>query len=241
MKTELFPVIKFYKKVGSTNAVACQFLEDSAFQKNFVICAHEQTAGKGRSDRNWHSPIGGLYFTLSFPDQIFPPSITLFTGVVIHKVVSSVFPELIFSIKWSNDIFVNGKKVGGILTSANKTGTVIGIGIDCNFREIPDHLKEIATSLLIETNRKVVLKKLLKVILKTFEENFYLFYEKGFLYFVEYFNDHHYLAQKRVLIYSGEKQLAGIVQGVTDEGGLLLETEHGILPILSADKIDIIT
>ncbi|TSA27031.1 biotin--[acetyl-CoA-carboxylase] ligase [bacterium] len=241
MKIELFPMIKFYKKVGSTNALAIKFLEDSTFQKNFVICAGEQTNGVGRLERIWYSPVGGLWFTLAFPCNKFHSYITLFTGVVIHKVLSSIFPELTFSIKWANDIFVNNKKLGGILTSSNKNGTVIGIGIDCNIIEIPDHLKETATSLLIETNRKLVLKKLLKVILKTFEENFYLFNEKGFPHFVEYFNQHHYLAHKRVLICSSENQIVGIVKGVTKDGMLMLKTEKGLQSILSADKIDIIT
>jgi len=220
--------------------IARQYLEDHAFGTNFVICAVEQTDGKGRLDRNWYSPISGLYFTLAFPDQNFPPSITLFAGVVIHKVLNSIFPELPFSIKWPNDIFVNGKKVGGILTSSNKNGTVIGIGIDCNLRIIPDHLKEIATSLFIETNRKVVLKKLLEVILKTLEENFYFFNEKGFSHFVEYFNNHHYLAQIRVLVHSGENQIEGIVKGIDEDGMLMLGTEKGLQDILSADKIDIV-
>ncbi len=113
MKIELFPMIKFYKKVGSTNALAIKFLEDSTFQKNFVICAGEQTNGVGRLERIWYSPVGGLWFTLAFPCNKFHSSITLFTGVVIHKVLSSVFPELTFSIKWANDIFVNNKKQAG--------------------------------------------------------------------------------------------------------------------------------
>jgi len=241
MKIKLFPVIKFIKKVGSTNALAVKFLEETTFQSNFVICANEQTAGKGRSDRNWHSPIGGLYFTLAFPGSQFTSSITLFTGIIIHKVLSSIFPELSFSIKWPNDIFVNNKKVGGILTSANTNGTVIGIGIDCNIREIPDHLKEIATSLLIETNRKVVLKNLLKIILKSFERDFYLFNEKGFFHFTEYFNNHHYLTQRKVIICFGTEKLEGIVQGVNEDGMLILETGDGLQGILSADKIDILS
>ena len=241
MRTELFPVIKFYKKIESTNALAHQYLQDSTFQSNFVICAGEQTNGKGRLERNWYSPVGGLYCTLSFLDQIFPPSITLFTGMVIHKVLSSIFPELTFSIKWPNDIFLNGKKLGGILTSSNKNGTVIGIGIDCNIEEIPDHLKDIATSLLIETGQKISLKKLLKIILKSFEMDFYLFNKKGFSHFVEYFNQHHYLAHKRVLVYSGENRIEGIVKAITEDGMLMIETEDGLQGILSADKIDILS
>ncbi len=241
MKTDLFPVIKFFKNAGSTNAVALQFLEDSTFKNNFIICAAEQTGGKGRSDRKWHSPIGGLYFTLAFPDQNFSSSITLFAGVVIHKVLSSIFPEFTFTIKWPNDILVNGKKVGGILTSANKNGTVIGIGIDCNIRRMPSHLEKIATSLLIESDRKVVLKKLLNVILKTFEQNFNFFNENGFPHFIEYFNTHHYLSQKRVLVHSGENQIDGIVKAVDEDGVLLLETDKGLQSIISADKIDIVT
>jgi BirA family biotin operon repressor/biotin-[acetyl-CoA-carboxylase] ligase len=240
MKTELFPVIKFYKKVGSTNALAIKLLADSTFQENFVLCAREQTGGMGRMDRKWYSPIGGLYFTLGFPNQKFPASMTLFTGVVIHKVLSSTFPELAFSIKWANDIFINQKKVGGILTSAHDSGTVIGIGIDCNVQSMPDNLRQIATSLMLESGKRTSIKKLLKVILNTFENNFHIFEEKGLSYFVDYFETFHQLSNKKIALYSGTKQLTGIVRGITDEGALQLETESGLQTILSADKIDIL-
>ncbi|HHE40843.1 MAG TPA: biotin--[acetyl-CoA-carboxylase] ligase [Candidatus Cloacimonetes bacterium] len=240
MKTDLFPVIKFFKKTNSTNELARQFLENSIYQKNFVVCTREQTAGQGRMERSWYSPVGGLYFTLAFPDQHFPSSVTLFTGVVIHKVLSSTFPDLHFSIKWPNDILVSGKKVGGILTSSNKSGTIVGMGIDCNVERIPERLKGIATSLLIETNKKVALKRLLKVILKTFEENLQFFNEFGFIHFVEYFEKFHSLANKKVVIHSGDTQLVGKVMGITDEGALNLENENGLHTILSADKIDIL-
>jgi len=241
MKTELFPVIKFFKKVESTNAFAGPYLENSTLQSNFVICAREQTGGKGRLERDWYSPVGGLYFTLGFPRTQFPSTITLFTGVIIHKVLSSIFPELTFSIKWANDIFLNYKKVGGILTSANTHGTVIGIGIDCNIKVIPNRLKGIATSLLIETGKKVALKRFLKVILETFEENLKFFNELGFPHFVEYFEKFHILTNKKVVIYSGERQLFGTVRGITHDGALKLETESGLQSVLSADKIDILT
>ncbi len=240
MKTGLFPVIKFFKKVESTNALVIKFLADSTLKENFVLCAYEQTGGKGRLDRSWYSPVGGLYFTLGFPDQKFPASLTLFTGVVIHKVLSSTFPELTFSIKWANDILVNQKKVGGILTSAHNSGTVIGIGIDCNIQRIPENLQQVATSLLIESGKNTSLKKLLKNILNTFENNFYIFEEKSFTYFVDYFEEFHLLANKKIALYSGTKKLAGSVRGITDEGALQLETENGLETILSADKIDIL-
>ena len=241
MKTELFPVIKFFKKVESTNGLAQQYLENSIYQNNFVVCAREQTGGKGRLQRSWYSPIGGLYFSLGFPTMQFPSSITLFSGVVIHKVLSAAFPELSFSIKWANDIFVMGKKIGGILTSSNIHGTIIGIGIDCNIERIPEHLRKIATSLMIETNKKVAIKRLLKVILKTFEENLQFFNEFGFSHFVEYFEKFHSLTNKKVAIYSGDRQLIGTVRGITHEGALKLETESGLQSVLSADKIDILT
>lgn len=240
MKTELFPVIKFYKKVASTNTLAIKFLADSTFQKNFVLCAREQTAGMGRLDRNWYSPLGGLYFTLGFPSQNFPASMTLFTGVIIHKVLSSTFPELTFLIKWANDLFVHNKKVGGILTSAHDSGTVIGIGIDCNIQRIPGNLQQVATSLFIESGKRTSIKKLLKVILNTFENNFHIFEEKGLSYFVEYFENFHQLSNKKIALYSGNRQLAGIVRGITDDGALQLETKNGLHTILSADKIDIL-
>ena len=240
MKTELFPVIIFYKKVESTNALAIKLLADSTFQENFVLCSREQTGGMGRLDRNWYSPIGGLYFTLGFPNKNFPASMTLFTGVVIHKVLSSAFPEITFSIKWANDIFVHQKKVGGILTSTNIFGTVIGIGLDFNIQRIPENLHQIATSLLLESSKRTSIKKLLKVILNTFENNFHIFEEKGLSYFTEYFEKFHLLANKKIALYSGPKQLIGIVRGITATGALQLETDSGLQTFLSADKIDIL-
>ncbi|MBN2017166.1 MAG: biotin--[acetyl-CoA-carboxylase] ligase, partial [Candidatus Cloacimonetes bacterium] len=183
MKTELFPYIRFYKTVTSTNTLALGFLHESTCTNNFVICAKEQHNGRGRHTRSWYSPVGGLYCTLGFPQKRFPASITLFTGIVIHKVLHSIFPELQFSIKWPNDIHINNLKVGGILTSSNDSGTVMGIGIDCNMKNIPERLEGIATSLLIESGRKISLKKLLRVFLNTFENNFRIFEEDGFCYY----------------------------------------------------------
>ena len=69
MKTELFPVIKFFKKVESTNAFAGPYLENSTLQSNFVICAREQTGGKGRLDATGIHRSGVCILHLDFQEH----------------------------------------------------------------------------------------------------------------------------------------------------------------------------
>ncbi|HCZ05636.1 MAG: BirA family transcriptional regulator [Thermotogota bacterium] len=139
-----------YDTVDSTNNVL-KSLADS-LPSGSVAWATEQTAGRGRFGRYWHSPKGGLWFSVLFKHrtQSFEPHyyVVLFS-VAIVRFLKRKF-KINAGIKWPNDIYVGTKKLAGILVesviSGKNTVIIVGIGMNVN-NEIPPDLKSKAVSL----------------------------------------------------------------------------------------------
>lgn len=147
--------ITVYATVDSTNHVLKRMALDGA-KDHTVVIADAQTAGRGRLGRSFYSPPGGgIYFSLllrpTMPtDRVV--AITAAASVAAARAVFAVtgrYPD----IKWVNDLYLDGKKICGILTEAIsnfETGTVdaivVGIGINCH-TAFPEELKEIAGNL----------------------------------------------------------------------------------------------
>ena len=124
-----------------------------------VIISDHQTAGRGRYSRDFFSPAGGLYMSVILRPEVLhfdsPTTVTAFAAVSVCEAIEAVSdkaPE----IKWVNDIFVDGKKAGGILTEAItdfESGSlewiVLGIGVNVCVRpeDFPDDLRSLATSI----------------------------------------------------------------------------------------------
>lgn len=135
-----------------------------------VVVAESQTSGRGRYNRYWYSPEGGLWFSILFKPrkQIKPTFFTKICCVAIVKALSLL--EIDTKIKWPNDIYYKGKKLAGILSeSVFEESTlkvvVVGIGLNVN-NDIPKELKDKATSLHEISNKNFDLKTILKIILK---------------------------------------------------------------------------
>lgn len=147
--------IKRYKIVSSTSALAKKLKKPKSWQ---VILAEEQKAGYGRKRAEWFSPKGGLYFSVILPkSQIEDLQIlTILAAFVIAKIIKEDF-HLESFIKLPNDIYVNQKKIGGILTetvwSQGIKSAIMGIGLNTNIEKFPKELKNIATSLKIELGK----------------------------------------------------------------------------------------
>ena len=91
------------------------------------VIALQQTEGKGRGDRSWESPTGGLYFSLVSPSH---PLLPLIAGISVIQTLNDITDKL--NLKWPNDIMLDGKKVGGILCESDGKNSVVGIGINLN-------------------------------------------------------------------------------------------------------------
>ncbi len=117
-----------------------------------VVIAETQTSGRGRMDRNWYSPEGGLYFTLVIRPHI-PPAMSPLVNFGTAFVLARTFQDFCgvdARVKWPNDILVNGRKVSGMLSEMEAAGDQvsfvnIGIGINMN-NDLPPELPS-ATSI----------------------------------------------------------------------------------------------
>src|SRR5215470_4009894 len=152
--------IYHFLRVDSTNKVAMQ-LGYTGEPEGTIVLAEEQTAGVGRAGRKWHSERGtGIYVTLLLRPKISPmlaPLLTMMAGLSAHAAIQAR-TGLALDLKWPNDLMLNGKKLGGILTEMYADTTmvrfvIVGIGINVNQEKFPGELSTIATSLCAESGK----------------------------------------------------------------------------------------
>ncbi|MDA7025617.1 biotin--[acetyl-CoA-carboxylase] ligase [Bacillus sp. CLL-7-23] len=248
LKTEkMGQVIYFKDSVSSTQKIAHE-LANNGSPEGTIIVADQQTEGRGRMARVWHSPAGnGIWMSLilrpAIPVQK-TPQLTLLAAVAIVQAIeeqTGISPE----IKWPNDILVNGKKTVGILTElqaeADQVHSVItGIGINVNqvASDFPDDLKETATSLRIVSGKKIDRAALIQTILLTFEKRYQDYTRHGFQPIKLLWESYALTLNRRLTARTLNGTFHGKSLGIDDEGVLLLETSEGIKRIYSAD-IDI--
>ncbi len=145
-----------YGMTDSTNTRAREYAEDGFDGTPCVFIADGQYAGRGRRGRSFDSEYGaGLYISFLFKPKKDIADMTAVTAEAAVKVCRAVesLCDVSLGIKWVNDIFVNGKKLAGILTEGkfdSERGAisylVCGIGINLRNRNFPEELSEIATS-----------------------------------------------------------------------------------------------
>ena len=169
------------EQVDSTNSQALLMTEVGT-PHGTVIFANQQTAGKGRLGRHWHSPANtNLYCSIVLtqkPTQSLITWIPLISGVAVAETLEEL-SGLPMSVKWPNDILFGAKKLGGILCETTAKGSsgwaaIVGIGINvnCEKSHFPLDLMETATSLAIEADRQFDRRGVLTTLLAKLESYF---------------------------------------------------------------------
>jgi len=184
--------IYFFEVLNSTNTFSKELIKNSIVNVNTpnIIIANKQMSGRGKLNAKFYSNTpNGLWFSIIskiFIDIKYLPLITIYTGYVVKKTIEELYPNLKGKIilKLPNDIYINNKKICGILTEAFNNFLIIGIGINVNHtrEDFNEKIKDIASSLYIETNKKIDKFIILKKILKNFSFNINL---------IEFFNKNH--------------------------------------------------
>ena len=156
-KGQLFRQFDYLDLVDSTNDYLKAFVEDG---EPLMVVAREQTAGKGRFDRKWYSPPEeGLYVSyLLYPGWRVEhsPFLNILSGLaVVRTIQEESVSDLQLKLKLPNDILLEGKKVGGILTETSSLHdqilwAIVGIGVNLYQRSFPKDLGQKATSLSLE-------------------------------------------------------------------------------------------
>ena len=225
----------YFEKLGSTNDQLKE-LAASNVPEGTVIIAEEQKAGRGRSGNSWYSPPGvGLYLSLLLRPKANPikmQGLTLALGCSAAKTLEAA-AGMPVEIKWPNDLYCRGRKLGGILSESDlKAGlvdnVVIGMGFNLNNQMLPLELCETATSLELESGKHIFREDLLIALLTNLEKDHQRFLEQGFSAFVEELKPRFFLNQKWVLVSGDDGQFQkGVVTGFDAQGALLLLDQDG--------------
>ncbi|MDW8084462.1 MAG: biotin--[acetyl-CoA-carboxylase] ligase [Candidatus Caldarchaeum sp.] len=219
--------------VGSTMDEARRL---GAVEEGTVVVARSQSAGLGRMGRKWYSPVGGLWFTLVLYPRTsvqLSPLLTLMSTVAVSRGIASV-SGLHPTIRWPNDVYLNGRKVAGILTEVHAIGdtaerALVGVGVNANFglEQLPPDVRDNATTLLHETGSEVNIDHLLNSILSELGRLYQLFKTGRMVEIVREARTEADLFGKhvRVTLLNGS-MLTGVFEELDDSGNAVLKTGH---------------
>jgi BirA family biotin operon repressor/biotin-[acetyl-CoA-carboxylase] ligase len=232
------------EEINSTNDTAWE-KAISGEAEGAVVFAESQTKGRGRLKRNWFSPKRkSLLFSVILRPQLAPnyaPLVTAVSAVSVAKAISNL-TGLITWIKWPNDIYVNEKKAGGILTELNIEldaikFVILGIGINVNIDQFPKELEKTATSLKIESGNKFSRIELAKQVLVSLDYYYNLLLEKKWDGIVNEWKSLSLVLGKRVgLVYNGEN-IEGQAVGMDGFGALLVRTDDGVIKHITSGEV----
>jgi len=157
------------KKVDSTSSYAFKLAKEGAAEVT-VIKADIQTEGRGRFERSWASPKGGVYFSLVLRPEKTADEILLLPLAFSKAVARALQKYVDTKVKLPNDVRVKNKKIAGVLVET-KAGRAKGVdfavaGIGVNINSKKKELPAVATSLYAETGKSYNIDKLFKEILK---------------------------------------------------------------------------
>ena len=218
-----------------TDSTNCQLLNrlqaGHSMAPGTVIIAEAQSAGRGRRGRPWYSPFGtNLYFSCYWwLEQGVPAAmgLSLVIGLAVCRVLQQLY-QLQAKVKWPNDIYVNDRKLAGILVELSGQAdagcdVVIGIGLNVGMPEhsnqyINQPYTDIRTESGQQIDRNILVVELQRQIILILRQ----FSEVGFSAFTAEFNQHDLYANRKVVLLAKEP-ITGICRGVDNQGGIIIE------------------
>lgn len=233
--------------MDSTNTWGKRLAEEGAPHGTLVV-ADEQTQGRGRRGRSWQSPKGtNISMTLILRPDLEPARASMLT-IVMGLSVAQGLKELLklpVQIKWPNDAVLNGHKLCGILTEMSAqidyiNYVVVGTGINVNLPEVPEELKDIATSLLIETGHRVNRAEVIGAVLRAFARNYESFLAAGDLTgLLNAYNEILANRDRQVRVLDPKEPYEGVALGINARGELLVKKADGSISEVYAGEVSV--
>lgn len=228
-----------FEEVDSTNE--CLKRDYEKLSEGTVITALHQTKGKGRLGREWKDDSKSLVFSLLLKQNIDPERIALLpllTGCALYNTLKKFNLEA--SLKWPNDVLLEGKKCCGILleaiTKEKVEALILGIGLNLNDDSFPEEIKDKAISLHQVTGKTYDRLEVLHAFLDSFDELYALYLKKDDSY-LDILRNHSFLDHKKVFLnYYGENIEAEVL-GVEADGRLEVVDEKGKHLFLNAGEV----
>lgn len=232
--------VLYYPSVDSTNN-ECKRLLAHGKQGVFLVVSDCQTAGRGRQGKAFVSPANtGIYFSLVIrPNTSFKNAVTATTAASVA--VCMAVEELTDKkpvIKWVNDVYLDGRKICGILTEAItnfEDGTVesviVGIGINLKEGAFPKELKDIVGFLDVDINKNLLVARVIDNLVKINTGDYKTF--------IDYYRTHSMVIGQKIRIIKGDEQIEATALAIDQQGGLEVQLENGEKTVLRSGEISI--
>ncbi len=237
--------ITIFQEIDSTNNYLKK-IGSQGEKDNQLVIALSQTCGRGRMGRSFYSPNGtGIYFSLLLYPEFSAEKSLFLTVMAAVSVAETVmkYNKNDVKIKWVNDIYIDGKKVCGILTEGAINSdkmldyAVVGIGINVIAPEndFPDEIKDIATAIFPGNTEENIKEKIVADVVNRFFD-MYNGYDTDF---VKRYKKYSYLTGKEINIISGENTRPATVIDITDDCHLLVRNENGEIEEISSGDVSV--
>lgn len=204
------------------------------------VTAEEQTAGKGRFQREWLSPRGlNLYTTFYFKKKGVTLSIANLAQLMAHSLASLLHQEgLQPEIKWPNDLLLHKKKVAGILCELvfqkEWVEVFLGVGVNLNMgQELLNKVSQPATSLKVESGQEWDRDLFLQKLQIQFMQDLAQFEAEGFAPFRPLIESRLAYRGEEIRYFDGKTNWMGICDSITEEGHLRLRLQDGSFQIVT--------
>ncbi|ERN54211.1 biotin--[acetyl-CoA-carboxylase] ligase [Alkalihalophilus marmarensis] len=232
--------LTYFDATESTQQIAHKLAQEGA-EEGHVVVANEQTKGKGRLGRVWHSRSNtSISMSMILRPPLPPqktPQLTLLAAVAVVQAIKKN-TGLQCEIKWPNDILLKGKKLVGILTEMQADpdlvhSVIIGIGLNVNqtSEDFGEDIAHLATSLYLEkdgaSGQPVDRARLIADILLEFEELYEEYLENGFQSIRPLWESYSISVGTYIYARMIKEVIYGYAKGITDDGVLLVEDESG--------------
>ncbi len=238
--------VRCFDETDSTNLQACR-LGDEGEVDGLVVIADRQSSGKGRMGRRWESPGGvNLYASILLRPAILPfeaPKLTFLSAVAVCRAITNC-TGLKPTVKWPNDILLNGAKVAGLLNEMSSETdqvhyVVLGIGVNLNMRadQFPTDLRYPATSLAIAAGQSVSRLDFTRTLLQEIDALYQTYLEQGSEPIMAAWAELCDLTGKAVEVDCNQLKIAGTMIGLAEDGALLVRTATGKIENIYAGDV----
>ena len=242
--------IVFLPEIDSTNNLIKKYLINGAHE-GLVVVAESQTGGRGRMGRTWHSPPEtGIYLSVLLKPIVEPDRfscVTLLAGVSAVLAINE-FSHQHGSLKWPNDVLINGKKVCGLLCEmiqkqGEPSAVIIGIGINANHlaEQFPGNLKNTATSLRIVNGSPINRLTVIRSFLTNLDREYQTYLTKGEHSMIKKWRLNTDLFGKKVSVKRGSVIITGTAIDLDESGRLVLRRDNGYDEIIDSGGVTLRT
>ena len=218
--------VHFFRRIDSTNEHAKRMIFHGDRLPALII-AKKQFGGRGRMGRSFFSRGGGIYMSLVYKtDNSLSNTVSITTAAAVAVAQAlDVACEKQFSIKWVNDIYLDQKKVCGILAESvsgidHQSYVIVGIGINVGKCKFPKEIRDIAGWVDVKTSREELIADIISRLMSYIQNPT----DRSYM---SYYRERSMLCGLRVSTLSDGSELIGRVVDIDDDGGLILELDDG--------------